>query len=494
MPDSVLLVDLSAVFWAAWHSSANDEVSAARARSLALIQRITSEQQYVAICCDSPTGRSFRNTIYADYKANRPAKDKAAIDELRQLQDRLAIDGFVLWYVDNYEADDVIASACAAFRERGVHVVIATADKDLMQLVSDADGISILSTRTNDRLHQEEVFVKFGVPPERMRDYLALVGDASDNVPGVPRVGAKTAAQLITSFGSLEQLYAALEGPEISPEITKAVALSLRENKAAAVLSRELVTLRTDAPIDIAEVFKPRETKPLPTREYDDGDVIDAEVEGDDSAPAATAPEPPKEEGEQGEPVAGEKPPPGSATALAVRPVSYEQELQPRNVNQAWTLAKGIYQSRLYAKFPNPESIWAIIIRGREMGLGALTALDCFHVIDGKPYPYAWLIIARAKAHPDCEYMQCVESSATSATWVTKNRKNPEPTRLTYTYTQAVIAKLPKIGTKGPNGWHKNPDDMLRKACGSKLARMEYPDASLGLHALEEMESEEGWQ
>jgi hypothetical protein len=121
------------------------------------------------------------------------------------------------------------------------------------------------------------------------------------------------------------------------------------------------------------------------------------------------------------------------------------------------------------------------------LGLGAGTALDSFHVIEGKPYPYAYLLIALARKHPDCEYLYCVEADGSHATWETKNRRNPAPTRVTFTMEQARAAGLPKTGEKGGNGWIKNPEDMVVKAAGSKLARREYSDSFLGLVSAEEM-------
>ena len=125
----------------------------------------------------------------------------------------------------------------------------------------------------------------------------------------------------------------------------------------------------------------------------------------------------------------------------------------------------------------------AVIIRGREMGLGALIALDSMHVIEGRPSPSAHLIIARAKAHPDCEYLQCLETTPTRSVWETKNRRNPKPTKLEYTIEQAAQAGLTSRG----GNWKARPAEMLRKSCGVQLARLEYPDAALGLVCPEEM-------
>jgi hypothetical protein len=117
------------------------------------------------------------------------------------------------------------------------------------------------------------------------------------------------------------------------------------------------------------------------------------------------------------------------------------------------------------------------------MGLGALTSLDAFHNFEGKPLMHAHLIIARAKADPDCEYFQFLGGDHEHAEYETKVRSNPKPTRLRYTIEQAREAGLIR-----PNGnWAKRPDEMLRKTCAVQLARIEYPSAAMGLYCAEEM-------
>ena len=168
--------------------------------------------------------------------------------------------------------------------------------------------------------------------------------------------------------------------------------------------------------------------------------------------------------------------------------VEYEKELQPRNAKQAGDLAEYLFNSRLYQRFPTKQAIGAVIMRGRELGLGALTALDVFHVIEGKPCPFAYLVIALCRKHADCEYLLPVEYDDKHCVAETKHRKYGQILRLTYTYEQAVAAKLPKTGDRGPNGWIKNPEDMLVKSALCKLGRRMYSDAALGLVSLEEIE------
>lgn len=170
--------------------------------------------------------------------------------------------------------------------------------------------------------------------------------------------------------------------------------------------------------------------------------------------------------------------------------------LQPDSLSAAHWLAKAMYSSRLYSKLGNAEGVLAVIIRGKEMGFPALTSLDMFHVIQGRPCLSANAIQVLAERHPDCEYLRCVESTMTSATWVTKHRKHPEETRLTYTIEDAVLAGMatlepappPPPGKDDKRGqWDKRRKEMVRKTPMVQLVRMVYPSAIIGLYAREEL-------
>ena len=175
------------------------------------------------------------------------------------------------------------------------------------------------------------------------------------------------------------------------------------------------------------------------------------------------------------------------------------QPFVPQNLDQLYSLAKRLAQSSLIPSHlrGKPDDVAVILMKGQELGVSPLTSLGTIHVIEGKPAPHAHLIISRAKADRDCEWFRFVLGDDTQATWETKNRTNPEPTRLTYTIEQAQRAgmcpvdmrKLPTPGQKDSRGnWEKRPDEMLRKTCGVQLARLEYPEASQGLYAVEELE------
>jgi len=470
----VLLIDLSAIFWSAWHSSANDAVSQATTRTLSGVDKAIGAygERAVAICCDA--GRSFRKDLAETYKAQRPEKDHAAIEELRRIEERLKLDGHLLWKFPTFEADDVIATATQKATAAGLDVTIATGDKDLLQLVGPR--VTVLSTRSWEVADEAAVVAKFKVLPSQIGDYLALVGDASDGIKGAPGIGPVKAAELLQKFGSIKNIFVKLA--LVPDEVGKpAVVKSLRENADGVDLARRLVALRFDVPLEFEEIFAHREQVTLSGANEEMDEPMDAEfVEKDEPMPEILPP--------------AETPEPQTTTTTMVvhrngtTALPFELQLEPNSLATAHRLAVGMHDSRLYQRFQSPEAIMAVIIRGREMGIPALTALDSFHVIEGKPSPHAYLIIAQAKRHADCEYFQCTSTNSTSATWVTKSRRNPEPTSLTYTIEQARAA-----GLTGPN-WTKRPDEMLRKTAGAQLARMEYPDAAMGLYAVEEMGGE----
>ena len=489
---TILLIDLSALFWSAWKSSGEDLVSAARERTLAAVQRCKSAapDSLVAICCDS--GRSFRRDMSPTYKANRPEKDHAVIGELERTIERLRCDGEVIWAAPGLEADDVIATATATAVKTGHCVVIATGDKDLYQLIDDeAPSVSVLSTQTWEMRRYTDVVDKFGVSPMALGDLLALMGDKSDNVPGCPGVGPKRGAELLIKHKDLAGIFSAIRdvvnvGTDGQTEVvTRAlgtVELSLRDNEGAVGLARELVRLRFDAPIKFDEIYQERKQQPL-------ADVGDADMESLDEK---------HDEKHQTssmltveEQSAGRTNAPTAMVTVEPRPLSsrqFETDLEPNTGAAALVAAKLLYSSRLYSQHGNPESVWAVIIRGRELGLKMGESLMSFHVVKGRVVASAQLLIALAKRHPDCEYFQCIESTDTACTFETMNRRNPKPTTHKYTIEEATAAGMLRPSRSGePSAWESRKREMLRKTCGSQLSRLEYPDAILGLYCSAEI-------
>lgn len=205
---------------------------------------------YIAVAFDESLAGSFRNGIFPAYKANRepaPAELKRQFDLCRELCRHLGVAEFGSAV---YEADDIIGTIAARMRAAGHRAVLVTRDKDLAQLVRDGD--SYWDWAAERRLGYADIEGHFGVRPERFADYLALTGDAVDNIPGVPGVGPKTAAALLREFASLEEIYEGLERIAQLP-IRGAGKLpeKLATHREAAYLARRLTTIACDMPLEI---------------------------------------------------------------------------------------------------------------------------------------------------------------------------------------------------------------------------------------------------
>ncbi|MAM74135.1 DNA polymerase I [uncultured Tistrella sp.] len=203
---------------------------------LKLIEDLKAER--LAVIFDA--GRlSFRNEIYPDYKAHRPEPPEELVPQFPLIRDATRAFALPCIELPGYEADDLIASYAKAAREAGQEVVIVSADKDLMQLIQD--GVSLMDPMKAKKIGLEEVMAKFGVAPDKVVDVQALAGDSTDNVPGVPGIGVKTAAQLIGEYGDLDTLLA--RAGEIKQPKRRQ---TLIDNADKARVSRELVRLRDD--------------------------------------------------------------------------------------------------------------------------------------------------------------------------------------------------------------------------------------------------------
>jgi DNA polymerase-1 len=207
-----------------------------------MLLRIEREHRPTHLCAvfDAPGG-NFRHEIYPEYKAHRPPMPPELAAQMGWVHPVIDAFGIQTLIVPGFEADDVIATVARTAVAAGMEVVICSSDKDLMQLCGD--GIAILDTMKNRRLGVAEVEEKFGVPPERVGDVLALTGDSIDNVPGVEGIGPKTAADLINRFGSLANLL------EHAEEVKGKRGEALVAAREAVRVSRELVRLREDVPL-----------------------------------------------------------------------------------------------------------------------------------------------------------------------------------------------------------------------------------------------------
>jgi DNA polymerase-1 len=211
---------------------------------------------YILFSVDSK-GPSFRNKIYPKYKANRPEAPQDLKTQLPIALELIKEMGFKSIEIDGYESDDIIASIANIAKQNGIKVIIVSHDKDMYQLIDD-DKVVIFDPRKKLFINEEEAYKKFGVHPKDFINFQALLGDSSDNVPGVKGVGIKTAAKLINKYHTLENLYDHID------EIKGAMKKKLLEGKENAFLSRKLVTLKNDLFKNInLEEFKFPEVNPI---------------------------------------------------------------------------------------------------------------------------------------------------------------------------------------------------------------------------------------
>jgi len=206
-----------------------------------LLEDLKGEDQpsHLAVIFDH-SGKSFRNDLYDQYKANRPPAPEDLVPQFPLIRDATRAFGVPCIELENYEADDLIATYTRQAREAGARVTIVSSDKDLMQLIEDGQ-VTLFDTMKNKRIDSEGVREKFGVTPDKVIEVQALIGDSVDNVPGVPGIGPKTAAELIETYGDLENLLAHAE--EIKQPKRRE---NLIEHAEAARMSKTLVILKQD--------------------------------------------------------------------------------------------------------------------------------------------------------------------------------------------------------------------------------------------------------
>jgi DNA polymerase-1 len=197
---------------------------------------------HIAVVFDAK-GKTFRNDMYSEYKANRPPMPDELRSQIDPIHKLIKAMGLPLLVIDGVEADDVIGTLASQATSARINTLVSTGDKDLAQLVNER--VCLLNTMTNESLDIAGVEKKFGLPPELIVEYLALMGDKSDNIPGVPGVGPKTAVKWLQEYGSIESLIANAEN------IKGRIGERLRENIELIGLSYQLATIKCDVPLDV---------------------------------------------------------------------------------------------------------------------------------------------------------------------------------------------------------------------------------------------------
>ncbi|NJD08226.1 MAG: DNA polymerase I [Methylococcaceae bacterium] len=267
-PKFLVLVDGSSFLYRAFHAlppltNSRGEPTGAIVGVANMLRRLLVDYpaEHVAVVFDAP-GKTFRNDEYEAYKAHRPPMPDELKAQTEPLKELVTAMGLPVLVKPGVEADDVIGTLTRLAVDQGYRVVISTGDKDMAQLVNES--VTLENTMTNTRMDIAGVIEKFGVPPERIVDWLALVGDTSDNIPGVPKCGPKTASKWLNDFGSLDQLVAR------ASEVGGKIGENLRSSLDTIPLSRRLATIVCDvelAPEEQPDAFSRREADTVRLRE-----------------------------------------------------------------------------------------------------------------------------------------------------------------------------------------------------------------------------------
>ncbi|MCW9059683.1 MAG: DNA polymerase I [Gammaproteobacteria bacterium] len=247
-PNPFVLVDGSSYLYRAFHAlppltNSRGEPTGAVYGVANMLRKLVDDYtpEQIAVVFDAK-GKTFRDELFAEYKAHRPPMPEELSAQIAPLHALVRAMGLPLLQVPGVEADDVIGTLARQASGEGRHTLISTGDKDMAQLVDEQ--VTLINTMSNTLLDPPGVVAKFGVPPECIIDYLALVGDTSDNIPGVPKVGPKTAAKWLNEYGSLDAIIAHAD------EIKGKVGESLRASLDTLALSRQLATIRCDVELE----------------------------------------------------------------------------------------------------------------------------------------------------------------------------------------------------------------------------------------------------
>ena len=255
-PNPLVLVDGSSYLYRAFHAfppltNSASEPTGAMYGVLNMLKSLISQVQpsHIAVVFDAK-GKTFRDEMFEQYKSHRPPMPDDLRKQIQPLHDIIRALGIPLLVIEGVEADDVIGTLAVAASKANQKVLISTGDKDMAQLVDD--NIMLINTMNNTLLDREAVIEKYGIPPELIIDYLALMGDSADNIPGVAGVGEKTALGLLQGIGSMAEIYANLDKvSELPIRGAKKLGDKLLAEKEMADLSYRLATIKTDVALDI---------------------------------------------------------------------------------------------------------------------------------------------------------------------------------------------------------------------------------------------------
>jgi DNA polymerase-1 len=245
-----ILVDGSSYLYRAYHAmppltNADGQATGAVYGVVNMLRKLLRDYnpEHIAVVFDAK-GKTFRNDMYPEYKAHRPPMPDDLREQIEPIHAIVRAMGLPLLMVDGVEADDVIGTLAQQATEQGINTIISTGDKDMAQLVNE--HITLINTMNNSTTDIQSIMDKYGIAPNRIIDYLALMGDKVDNIPGVPSVGPKTATKLLQQYDSLEGVIAHAD------EVKGKLGEKLRETAAILPLSYQLATIKLDVPLDFS--------------------------------------------------------------------------------------------------------------------------------------------------------------------------------------------------------------------------------------------------
>jgi len=445
----IAILDLSHIIHKTWHACKDDR-SRVVWEAMDRVQQLANNPIWEAmeIALDAPPYK--RTEIYPEYKGNRPKAEpefkEYATKVIAQVSKK-----WVTWESKGHEADDVIAAWCRL--NKSMKCVVISSDKDLMQLIDK--NTLFYDIRLGELCGEGKVKERFGVHPMYLRDYLALVGDAADNIKGCPGIGAVAAKKLITQHGTVERMLKSHTGYD----------KKLEEGREELFLSLQLVTL--DAGIPLHRVKKEDNSMTEEEKHTSFSTMLDAaEARHNESARRA-------------EPVA-------EAEAPTERPQNLGHTkshiLSAADIEGIRAAVKLVCKAPMYAKKADPLTLLSIAIQGAEMGFSPITFLQRSHVMHGSLCMSAHDIIGLAKAHPNTEYLECSEANDSSCTYVYKAKGGKERS---FSYD---LETARKDGLQWA-GRSKNQKAMIRKTAGCQAARLFCPESLHGLYGVEEMDS-----
>lgn len=522
---TVLLVDLSNVFWTSWYAGVNKAARWPFDETMGRVRTEAKKYHHCAIMTDGE--RSFRNDLDARWKKNRDEKHAGGVAMLAEVERALDTEGFHVFKVADLEADDLIATGVGQLKawdeqaiagsepHDGLLITINSSDRDLLGLLEP--GVQILAVNKPRLIQAENVREnkKFGIDPPKVRDFLVL-SDDHNGVKYFEGIGPVHAARLLNEYGDLDGILRAVDTitpPSIQASIRKAMA-GLVDDRPLIDVAVQIVTLRKDAPIDAMTIFQQKEPTPTGVTWDDDKDAPsdagrqsrgEGGATGSAGAPADAGPlhgtgevvgEPMgRDEATSKGPSVGEAQQAKVTASAQQTPATmiiaprWELALEPITPRDAFRLAETAFRAGFWPKHGSVEGHMMIILAGRSRGLTAFDALNGMHIIEGKPVFGAYLLIGMVQGDKQrCAYFELAESDESHAVWITKRKGGKVEQRRAYTIEQAEKAGLLRPTSKGaPSNWTKHPEDFLIKASGAKLTRAVYADITSGAVAAEEL-------